>query len=534
MDMRKVFPLLLVLIVVVSGCLFRPPAEVKFSIDKTVIPPGGTFHLIVTVNNTGKVGLVGATLILGNDNFQIVQEPSFPEMLKVGQSVQLVWILRAPEKPGTYSLQVSLELRDELKRTWTGFYSHFRVTVSKEIVPPERLLLNISAPGNVSGGESFPVLISIKNEFSSPVQLINASFTLLPGMKIVSAPTMPPRIDPGKSVTLSYTLKAPFAYRHGFVSCVLKYFTGSSFGSVAGSFRITITWKPWTAGDETLMKAYGSEYHWIVDGPIVDEYWVKRFNSTSYVERESLRPIALKVIGNASSDVEAAERVFNWVTSSYSLGDTTATLQPDRILTQDRISYIEAQILTTAVLRSLNVPARIVSLFNGTDCTIRPITEFYTADGWYVIDIKHGFIGTLDEYLASPYFPRIYQLVTRKHYRIVAQSPVALTGHEHVDVTAQFIDNLENRLTNQVLKRVRPSLRSKVTLVLANMPPDERTFALFIFSSAPNGGDLNRILEEWSVSKIEKTVKAVYQFYRNMSWRDDFTYYWKIFAGEVP
>jgi len=282
------------------------------------------------------------------------------------------------------------------------------------------------------------------------------------------------------------------------------------------------------------MQAYGSEYHWIVDGLLVDEYWVKRFNSTSYVERERLSPIALRVIGNASSDVEAAERVFHWVVSNYSLGDTTATLQPDRILPQDRISYIEAQILTTAVLRSLNIPARIVSLFNGTDCTIRPITEFHTADGWYVIDIKHKFIGTLDGYLASPYFPKIYQLVTVEHYRIVAQNPIALTGHEHVDITSQFMDDLENRLTNQVLKRVRPSLRSKVTLVLANKPLDERTFALFIFASAPNGGDLNRILGEWSVSKIEKTVKAVYEFYKNMSWRDDFTYYWKIFAGEVP
>jgi hypothetical protein len=103
--MRKVSLLaLLVLIVLASACLFKPPAEVKFSIDTTVVPPGGTFHLIVTVNNTGKVGLVGATLILGNDNFQIVQEPAFPSMLKVGQSTQLVWIVRAPKRPGTYNL----------------------------------------------------------------------------------------------------------------------------------------------------------------------------------------------------------------------------------------------------------------------------------------------------------------------------------------------------------------------------------------------------------------------------------------------
>ncbi|WP_297508976.1 transglutaminase domain-containing protein [Thermococcus sp.] len=534
MGMRKMLPLLLVLMVLASGCLFKPPAEVKFSIDKTAVPPGGTFHLIVNVNNTGKVGLVGATLILGNDDFHIVQEPSFPEVLKVGQSVQLVWIIRAPEKPGTYNLQVSLELRDELKRTWTGFYGHFRITVSKEAILPERLLLNVTAPENVNGGSTFTATVTVKNEFKSPVQLLNASFTLLPGMKVVSAPALPPQIEPGKTVTLHYTIRAPFASRNGFITYVLRYFTGGSFGSVAGSFRVTVTWKPWEANDETLLKAYGEEYHWIVDSYLVDEYWVKRFNSTSYVEREKLQPLALKVVGNATSDVEASERIFRWILSNYSLGDTTATLQPDRILPQDRISYVEAQILTTAMLRSLNIPARIVSLFNGTDCTIRPMTEFYTSDGWYVIDFRHGFIGSLDDYLASPYFPRIYQLVTRNHYRIVAQSPIALKGHEHVDVTGEFLEDLENRLTNRVLKRVRPALRSKVTLALSQMPPDERIFALFIFSSAPNGSDLNRILEEWSASKIEKTVKAVYEFYKDMPWKDDFTYYWKIFAGEVP
>ncbi|WP_297496916.1 transglutaminase domain-containing protein [Thermococcus sp.] len=534
MGMRKVLPILLVLIVLASGCLFRPPAEVKFSIDNTAVPPGGTFHLIVTVNNTGKVGLVGATLILGNDGFQIVQEPSFPEILKVGQSVQLVWIIRAPEKPGTYNLQVSLELRDELKRTWTGFYGNFRITVSKEALLPERLLLNVTAPKNVNGGSTFTATVTIKNEFKSPVQLLNASFTLLPGMKVVSAPTLPPQLEPDKSATLRYTIRAPFASRNGFVTYLIRYFTGGSFGSVAGSFRVMVTWKPWEANDETLFKAYGKEYHWIVDSYIVDEYWVKKFNSTSYFDRKNLKPLALRVIGNATSDVDAAERVFHWILSNYSLGDITTTLQPDRILPQDRISYIEAQILATAMLRSLNIPARIVSLFNGTDCTIRPVTEFYTSDGWYIIDFKHGFIGSLDDYLASPYFPRVYQLVTRDHYRIVAQSPIALKGHEHVDVTNEFLGNLEGRLMNRVLERVSPTLRSKVTLALSEMPPGERIFALFIFSSAPNESDLNRILGEWSVDKIEKTVQAVYDFYKNMPWKDNFTYYWKIFAGEVP
>jgi hypothetical protein len=423
-------------------------------------------------------------------------------------------------------------LRDELKRTWTGFYGHFLVTVSKETLQPERVLLKVKAPEEITGGQQFPVSVTVVNEYNTSIQLVNASFTPLPGMKLVRAPALPPTLEPGENVTLNYTLTAPFAYRDGFVSYVLKYFA-SQTRSIAESFRVTVVWEPWNASDETLMKAYGGEYHWIIDGYLVDGYWVKKFNSTSYINRESLALIGLKVINGSRSDVDAAGKVFNWILSNYSLGDVTTTLQPEKILPQDRISYAEAQILATAILRSVNIPARVVTLFNGTDCTIMPITEFYTTDGWYVIDFRHRFIGTLDSYVASPYFPRIYQLVTKGQYRIVAQSPLTLVGHEHIDVTAQFTDNLENRLVNQVLERVRPNLRSKLTLLLGEMPSDERIFALFLFSSAPSN-DLNRILDEWSANKIEKTVKAVYEFYKDMPWKEDFTYYWKIFAGEVP
>ena len=530
----KTAPLLLILIVLASGCLFKPPAEVNFSVDRTTVPPGGTFHLIVTVNNTGKVGLVGATLILSNENFQIVQEPKFPSLLKVGRSVQLVWILRAPEKPGTYNLQVSLELRDELKRTWTGFYGHFRITVSKDVNPPEDVQVNVSAPSKVKGGESFHVVVNIGNRFSTPIQVIEANFTLLPGMKVVSAPAMPSQLGPGQNITLDYVIKAPFAYRDGFVSFVLKYSVYGYIKSVAKSFIIETTWKPWEANETVLMEAYGAQYHWIMDSYIVDAYWMRKFNSTSYFRSDELKPVTLKVIGNATSDVKAAYRIYDWIRSTYSLGDTTTTLEPEKILPQDRISYAEAQILATAMLRSIDIPARAVTLFNGTDCTIRPITEFYTSDGWYVLDFRHGFIGPVNLYIASPYFPKVYQMVTAYHYRIVAQNPLTLVGHEHVDVTGQFTDNLENRLMEEVLNRVAPNLRSKLTLVLANMEPGERLYALFLFASAPTNNELNDVLATWNTDKIGKTVKALYEFYKDIPWKDDFTYYWKIFVGEVP
>ncbi len=87
-----------VLLVVASGCLFKPPAQVTFSVDKTSVYPGGIFHIIVTINNTGKVGITGVTLVLSRDDFRILQEPEFPKVLKVGEATQLIWVVQAPRK----------------------------------------------------------------------------------------------------------------------------------------------------------------------------------------------------------------------------------------------------------------------------------------------------------------------------------------------------------------------------------------------------------------------------------------------------
>ena len=534
MVMKRLIPvLLLILIVVVSGCLFKPPAEVKFSVDKTLVRPGGTIHLMVVVNNTGKVGLTGATLVLGDDNFQILQEPKFPEILPVGDAVQLVWILRAPLKPGVYNLKLSLELTDELKRSWTGFYGQFRITVSSEAGPSDEVEVNVEAPEVIEGGGTTDITVIIKNQLDVPIELRDLSFNLFNGMKVVSAGTLPASVDGKDEVRVRYTVRAPYAYREGYISAILKYAISGAEGSTVKSFPLKVVWEPWNQSTEVLKEAYGLKYHWVTDEYIVDGYWMERYNSTSEFNRTEFRNMTLRIIQSAESEPQAAGAIYSWMMRTYSLGDTTSTLEPDRILPQDRISYAEAQILITAMLRSVDIPARIITLSNGTDCTMRPMTEFYTADGWYIVDVKHGFVGSVDDYLASPYFPKVYQLVTRDGFRIVAQAPATLQGHEHVDVTGDFLANLEDRLLKKVTERLKPELRSKLMLVMNNLDENERLYALFLFASAPNEEDLNRVLSEYGTDKIEQDVKTMYEFYKTMTWRDDFTRYWKIFAGEV-
>ncbi len=533
MVMRKGLLVLLVLAVLASGCLFKPPAEVRFSLDKTTVAPDGTIHVMVLVNNTGKVGLTGATLVLGDDSFQILQEPRFPDVLPVGQAVQLVWILKAPSKPGYYNLKLSLELTDELKRTWTGFYGQFRVVVSEEALPPMEVELNVSGPRTLRGGETSRITVTMKNTLDVPLDLVDVRLDLLDGMKVVSADALPDTIREGETLSLRYTVKAPYAYRNGYVSVILRYKIGDTEKSVVKSVPLEVVWTPWNESAETLKEAYGLKYHWITDGYLVDGYWAEKYNSTPAFDREELRNETLKIVGDSKSEWQAAEAIYRWMMRTYSFGDTTSTLEPDKILIQDRISYAEGQILMTAMLRSVDVPARVVTLYDGTDCTKRPITEFYTADGWYVVDIEHNFVGSLEDYLASPYFPRLYQLITVDGYRLVAQTPAGLQGHEHVDVTGDFIADLEDRLLTVINGRLQPELRSKVMVVMNSLDENERLYALFLFSSAPSDDELNRVIGEYDTRRIEQNVKTMYEFYRGMEWSDDFTRYWRIFAGEV-
>ncbi len=530
---RTVILALLIFITVASGCLFKPPAEVQFSVDKTVVNPGDTIHLIVFINNTGKVGLTGATLFIKSEGFTVLQEPQFPQVLPVGKSVQLVWILQAPTKPGVYDLKVSLELNDELKRTWTGFYSQFRITVSNEVPAISPLDVEISAPNTTTGGSTEKIKVSIQNTADIAVSLDDVSLTLLPGMEVVNHTEIPAKLGAGRKVSVYYTVRTPYAYRDGYISVLVRYTVGDSKRSIAKSSKITVIWRPWTKNESVLKEAYKNNYQWLYGRFLVDEYWVKKYNSTPIFDPATLRKVALPIVNSSTSEVEAAQRLYKWVVDNYRIGGNTTTLNPDEMLHKSTLSVPEAQILLTGLLKSVNIPARVVSLYNGTDCTINPITEFYTADGWDVIDVRQGIVGPVDEFIASRRFPKIYQLVTEKGYRIVAQAPQDISGHEHVDVTPYFLINIQDRLFKQVSQKVKPELRSKLNLILEGLDDNEELYTLFLFSSAP-ADELNSVLAKYSVSTIQKTIKPIYDFYWGVPWSWNFEKYWRIFMEGLP
>ena len=533
-DMKKLLPLVLVLIILASGCLIKQPARVSFKIDKTVLKPGETFHVIVDINNTGKVALVDAQLILKDDNFKILQAPEFLAPLKVGDSVELMWILKAPEKPGVYNLYLPLELEDELHRSWGGFYGQFSIRVVKEEIPlPSRgIEMNLTVPHEVNGGSEFNVEISISNHDPSSIDIYDISLSLLDDMTIVGGEKIPSTIPPRSSEKVIYRIKAPYSYTSGYISVTLKYVSKDALKTLVESSKITVIWKPWNVSNGVLIKAYGSRYHWITDSYIVDEYWNQKYNSTSFFNRTLLRPYALPFVRKAQSDYEAAIALYNWITWISRPRTENITLNPMEMIKRgENVDYTEGQILFTAMMRALNIPARIVSLYNGEDCTINPISEVYISGKWYVVDFRHEFIGTRDEYLATPYFPRIYQLLTEENYKLVAQSPIDMKGHEHVDLTPEYLVNINERLSKIVFNKLNPTLRSKVNKVLLKLNDNERLYALFLFASAPER-ELNNVLGDYNEERIEKRIKVLYEFYKNMPWSENFTKYWKLFAGE--
>ncbi|RLF86119.1 transglutaminase domain-containing protein, partial [Thermococci archaeon] len=96
----KLIPIVLVLLIFSSGCLVKEPAKVEINADKTAVKEGGIFHVIVKINNTGKVAITGVNLYLNNPEFKILQTPSLHAPLKVGKATELIWIIQAPSKPG--------------------------------------------------------------------------------------------------------------------------------------------------------------------------------------------------------------------------------------------------------------------------------------------------------------------------------------------------------------------------------------------------------------------------------------------------
>jgi len=534
MEMRKVILVpILILMVAAAGCLFKPPAEVKFSVDKTVVSPGDTIHLIVFVNNTGKVGLTGATLILKSEDFRILQEPQFPQVLPVGDSVQLVWILQAPLKPGIYDLKVSLELNDELKRIWTGFYGQFRIKVSIEAPAVSPLEVEITSPNVTTGGSVTKLEVSIRNTAELDVSIDDVSITLLPGMEVVNHTAIPVKLGAGKATSVYYWVRVPYAYREGYISTLVEYAVGDSKRSLVKSAFIKVIWRPWTESEATLREAYKNNYQWLYGRFLVDEYWVEKYNSTPLFDSAGLREVALPVVNSSESEVEAAWKLYEWVKANYRIGGNTTTLNTMEMLNKSTLSVTEAQLLLTGLLKSVSIPARVVSLYNGTDCTINPMTEFYTADGWYVVDFRQGIVGSVDEFVASRRFPKVYQLVTEDGYRIVAHSPQDMVGHEHVDVTPYFLIDLQERMLRVVSQKVKPELRSKLNLIMEGLDENEALYAMFLFSAAPDD-ELNNVLEKYSVKEIQETIKPIYDFYWGVPWSWDFSKYWVIFREGLP
>jgi hypothetical protein len=532
MRYSKFIPLILIFLIFSSGCLVKEPAKVEINIDKNAVKEGDIFHIIVKVNNTGKVAITGVNLYLSNPEFKILQTPSLQEPLKVGEIVELIWIVQAPSNPGRYMLKASVEIVDELQRTWGGFYKELIINVvekESEIPSFGSLSVNVVSPEKVEGGNEFGVDIQLKNTGSGPITLREISIKLLEGMEIVREPDVPTNILPGEEHGLSYVLKAPYIPEEGYMAISILYIENGEEKRELKNKFIKIIWKPWSYDNETLRLAYEEEYYWIQLPYLVDGFWKEKFNSTSRIDRGLLRNISISLVKNATSEVEAAKAVYDMIKSRYALGDVTTTTNPSNILPQNRISYEEGTLLFTGILRSLNIPARVVTFYNGEDCTENAIAEFYSAGKWHVVDFKRGFFGPREEYIATPHFPRIYQMMTNEAYNLVAHAPEEEKGHEHLDVSPEYLANIEESLKKVVSERLDPPVRPKLSIVLINMNQNERIFALFLFASAPEA-ELNMVFQKADPKSLATNVDALYKFYKDKPWPEDFRKYWNILA----
>ena len=526
----KLIPIVLVLLIFSSGCLVKEPAKVEINADKTAVKEGGIFHVIVKINNTGKVAITGVNLYLNNPEFKILQTPSLHAPLKVGKATELIWIIQAPSKPGRYMIKASVEVVDELQRTWGGFYKELIINVvekESEIPLFGVLSTSVTSPEKVEGGNEFRVEITLKNTGNAPITLRRVSLNLLEGMEVVKEPDVPTNILPREEHALIYVIKAPYKPEEGYITISVLYSEDGEEKRELKNRFIKILWRPWNYDNETLRLAYGNEYYWISLPYLVDGFWKERFNSTSRINKELLKNESILLVKNATSEVEAAKAVYNMIKSRYSFGDITTTTNPSNILPQNKISYEEGTLLFTGILRSLNIPARIVTLYNGTDCTENAISEFYSAGKWYVVDFKRGFFGSREEYIATPYFPRIYQMITNGFYNLVAQAPEEEEGHEHVDVSPEYLANIEDSLKEVVSERLNPTVRPKLSVVLINMNQNERIFTLFLFASAPER-ELNLVFQKANPRNLAKNVDALYEFYKDRPWPESFGEYWDI------
>ena len=118
-------------------------------------------------------------------------------------------------------------------------------------------------------------------------------------------------------------------------------------------------------------------------------------------------------------------------------------------------------------------------------------------------------------------------MLTQGVYNLVAHSPEELKGHEHLDVTPEYLVNIEKDLTEGVMDKLSPVLKPRLSMVLVDMGKNERIFTLFLFASAP-GDELNLIFEKTTPKNLAKNIDALYSFYKDKPWPEDFREYWNI------
>ncbi|BAA29548.1 transglutaminase domain-containing protein [Pyrococcus horikoshii] len=523
--MKHLKLIVVILATLALGCLIKSPASVKFEIDRTTIPPSGVFHLIVTLNNTGKVGIVDAKLVVEGEEFFIVQSPKLEHPIKVGDSAKLIWTIKGPKIPGNYHFKAYLDIVDELNRVWRGITYETTIKVSSEELK-DSVNLNLTVPSKVQGGKIIIVSGEIVNNLTVPVNIVSAEVSA-EDLEVIDK-EVPNKIDANSKGKVVFKFKVPPRYEKVRMYVIIEYASLQVSGKLIGEKDILIVWKPWELSPEDVKDIYGNLSEWIFYNDIVDGYWEWMYGSKSKIENRTMfRESVEDLLSVANSDVEAAKAVYNHIVTNYVIEKRRIkTLDPQKIMESSSISPTEAEILMVAYLRSLNIPARIVSVYSETDCTYSPFVEAYLSGKWYVIDFNHMFFGTREEFIATRWYPKIYQEITVFGKSLVALKP-SPSGHAHEDLTKEYLSITEKALFNHLSKSLDPSTFSQVRIMLNSMNnEDERIFAMFLFTSA-KPEEAKQLLEKVHVNELKKTIDAFYKFYRDIPWEEDFRIYWE-------
>ncbi|AAL80584.1 hypothetical protein PFDSM3638_02285 [Pyrococcus furiosus DSM 3638] len=526
--MRHLKILVVMMVLLGLGCLIKSPAQVRFSLDKTVVTPGEYFYIVVEVNNTGKFAIVDVNLNIEGEGFLVVQRPSLTSPIKVGEATKLIWVVKAPPVPGVYPVKIYVDIKDELNRVWKGFIYETTIKVESSSNSEQKVKVEAILPEEIYGGSEFNISLIIKN--NNPVPITISKIDIIAGkIKVVNTSFQKDIVVmPASSVKVVYTFQVPHQTFQDTIFFLVEYKSPETgIAKVVKNISIRATLKPWLLNETILRDLYKEVSQWIFYDKIVDGYWEWIYNSDSTINRTYFREKILKTLETSDSDLEAGNAIFNYLITHHIFSERIVrTLNPQEIDKTPSISPIEGNILAVAYFRSANLPARIIALYNNIECTESPITEVYLEGKWFVIDLGHTYFAPRDEYIASRWFPRIYQLITQKNYRIVALKPAPILEHSHEDITEEYVAGIEDVIEEQLQERLDRETYSKVIRIVDSLETkEERIFALFLFSSA-EPQEIKTLLSKASLENIAKTIKALYQFYYDIEWEEDFRVYW--------